>query len=284
MDGNDTARKIAFCGALVAGIAYFGVTILKDAFTRPSKSKLKRRNSDVTDSINHVEDNTKLSHASSQTDLTLPIGTREKFTAFRTVPPELWAPWARGIQERIRDLNLRMVNSAGFMYNKNMPKNQLSLIKSTLSLQNSPRHSPRARSPDSSSSVKSFNSYSTENLNDANTSHYNKTKSNSRIGLAKVMDMTVPSETEVMIHKRRLDKMFGNPNPNISQQESSSLTMLLLVKDEDILVKTLSVLANCAAFTINIVCIIIFFVIITSDMWLSTNNNNCHVKCNFNYH
>jgi hypothetical protein len=54
------------------------------------------------------------------------------------------------------------------------------------------------------------------------------------------------------MYKRTLDKLYGKSNPNLSQQEASVLTLLLLCRDEDLLIRTCSVIANCAAFTANI--------------------------------
>ncbi|CAG2123197.1 unnamed protein product, partial [Medioppia subpectinata] len=68
----------------------------------------------------------------------------------------------------------------------------------------------------------------------------------------RAIDLTLPTETEILMHKRILDKLFGKPTPNLSQQDSKSLTILLMSRDEDLIIKTLSVVANCCAFTVNI--------------------------------
>lgn len=201
----------------------------------------------------------------SQTDLTLPIGTRERFTAFHNLPPELWTPWAKSIQERIRDLNLRMVGDSrawteprlGLQGFRGTPH-----LMAPHSLQPSPRHGTRATSPSGfgrrSGSITSI-SRSTENLSISTPppgmisreSGMSCTSSRSTIGLNRVIRL--PSETEINMYKFTLDKLYGKSNPNLSQQETSVLTMLLLSKDEDLLVRTLSVISNCAAFSINIV-------------------------------
>ncbi|CAG2176584.1 unnamed protein product, partial [Oppiella nova] len=75
---------------------------------------------------------------------------------------------------------------------------------------------------------------------------------NSCVGLKRAIDMALPSETEILIHKRILDKLFGKSTPNLSQQDAKSLTVLLMSRDEDLMIKTLSVIANCCAFSVNI--------------------------------
>jgi hypothetical protein len=265
MDSNETARKIALCGALMAGIAYFGLTILRDAFNTNNsdkKVKNKRRNSDSNHlTINKLNDfNSRISHASSQTDLTLPIGTRDRTSAFRNIPPELWSPWAKSIQERIRELNFRLVNTNHFSFKS---KNRLPFN----SLQNTPKHSSGLQSPDflstqSSSGDISSISRSEENLSRTPNHVSNRlVSSRSSIGIKRTINLSIPSETEILMHTRILNKLFGKSNPNISQQESQSLTILLLSRDEDLIVKTLSVIANCAAFSVNIVCIEKFVII-----------------------
>ena len=126
MNSDETGRKIALAGALLAGFAYFGVSILRDIFhankknTDSAKSGRKRRVSENQTTMCSVKEEVDarhcLSHASSQTDLTLPIGVRHRSSAFRNVPPELWTPWAKTIEERIRELNIRLVNTTNFQY------------------------------------------------------------------------------------------------------------------------------------------------------------------------
>ena len=105
---------------------YFGVSILRDIFhnnknnTDSAKSGRKWRVSENQTTMCSVKKEVDarhcLSRASSQTDLTLPIGVRHRSSAFRNVPPELWTPWAKTIEERIRELNIRLVNTTNFQY------------------------------------------------------------------------------------------------------------------------------------------------------------------------
>jgi len=254
MDSNETARKIALCGALMAGMAYFGITILRDVFKPNVKNKRRNSDSNNTKIERFKNFGPKISHASSQTDLTLPIGTRDMNSAFKNIPPELWNPWAKTIQERIRELNIRLVNTNHFSFNN---KNRLPFN----SLQNTPKHSSVPQSPDflsvqSSSRDLYSMSRSVENLSQSPTRVSSGLRSSrSAIGVKRTIHLSHPSETEITMHSRNLDKLFGKSNPNISQQEAKSLTILLMSRDEDLIVKTLSVIANCAAFTVNIVCI-----------------------------
>lgn len=206
-----------------------------------------------------------LSHASSQTDLTLPIGVRHRSSAFRNVPPELWTPWAKTIEERIRELNIRLVNTTNFQfrnYGKNLkPKN-------SYSLGNTPkRYSPALLSPEPPYSLHSspLNSddrrfRSVEHLDQSvrthspNTMSVNSPQSSlSAIGIKRAIDLSIPSETEIALHKKTLDRLYAKSTPNLSQQDSQSLTILLMSRDEDLIIKTLSIIANCCAFSVNIV-------------------------------
>ena len=281
MNSDETGRKIALAGALLAGFAYFGVSILRDIFhankknTDSAKSGRKRRvseNQTTMCSVNEeVDARHCLSHASSQTDLTLPIGVRHRSSAFRNVPPELWTPWAKTIEERIRELNIRLVNTTNFQY-RNYGKHLKP--KNCYSLGNTPkRYSPALLSPEPYSP---FGHHSTLIDSDdrryrsvEHLDHSSGTKSPigsrnspqsslSAIGIKRAVDLSIPSETEIAIHKRTLDRLFGKSNPNLSQQDSQSLTILLMSRDEDLMIKTLSVIANCCAFSVNIVSLDLF--------------------------
>lgn len=265
MDSNETARKIALAGALMAGIAYFGISMLRDVFSTSNKNNNnnnqtkshKRRKSDSIDyrKTKNNDLSINLSHASSQTDLTLPIGLRHKTSAFRNIPPELWSPWAKSIEERIRELNIRLVNTTNFQFKSGF--NYLSPnLKSSYSLGNTPKHSSGIQSPEPLSlislSAESLNKNSATDLSTNNILLSNQ----SLIGVKRTLNLSIPSETEIQMHKRILEKLFGKNTPNLSQQDSQSLTVLLMSRDEDLIIKTLSVIANCCAFSVNIVSIV----------------------------
>ena len=259
MNSDETGRKIALAGALLAGITYFGFSILRDVFSSKNNNNDKkcrqRHKSDSNDNrvaTNDIGFNTSLSHASSQTDLTLPVGFRNRRSAYRNIPPELWSPWAKTIEERIRELNIRLVNTTNFQF-KNYGQ-FLKPHKSSYSLGNTPKRcSPGPQSPEPSMSISRDRIFrSVENL-DQNCSQNSLNSSHSTIGIKRAINLCIPSETEILMHKRILDKLFGKSNPNLSQQDSHSLTVLLMSRDEDLIIKTLSVIANCCAFSVNIV-------------------------------
>ncbi|XP_054156349.1 uncharacterized protein LOC128954775 [Oppia nitens] len=269
---NETGRKIALAGALMAGIAYFGISILRDVFSSGGgnsnrvdnnhhKKSRKRRKSDVTDS-RHTADNAltvtscfghSLSNASSQTDLTLPIGQRERTAAFRNIPPELWSPWAKSIEERIRELNIRLVNTTNFQFRRSFGgSNHLTPNRQYRSCGNTPkRNLSGSASPDPSlgtlneSTDRLYRSVS-DNLDVVVTDR------NTNIGIKRAVNISVPSDTEIQMNKKKLDKLFGKSQPNLSQQDAKGLTILLMSRDEDLIIKTLSVIANCCAFSVNI--------------------------------
>lgn len=285
----------------------------------PSLLRTNRSDSLPTEeTINKLNDSRiKLASAGSQTDLTLPIGKREKVSALHNLPPEIWTPWVRTVGERIRQLNANLVSNGiirgsafpGYSDDhilgrhpraiKVIPPSPLELSieygqqlirSSPSSTSSSPHHlakSPRSRSnlsssnlsnrrPDSRSTISSggrsvgytrYLSQSQETLLSDNSycsneetrryCQFNTTPNESTANTSIKKVLRVPSKTEIKMYERTLDKLLEQKTlPNLSQQEISVLTLLLLSSDEEILIKSCSVITSACSFSSNVDAII----------------------------
>lgn len=276
MNVDDSTKKIAFAAAVFAGVAYFSVSLIRDAFKSRTDyhhdfdDLRKRRTRSFSADLRTGKES-----ASSQTDLTLPIGTRAKTSALHSIPPELWTPWAKSIHDRIRDLNIRLVSQTTSAWNK--PQSAIQVMP--------PRPLTPSRGPGSrsghrdgyrrdhnllhpacnnndgsrSNSRRSYMSRSSENLNysesDDEMMHslddVRGVSPNSMIGIRKHV-LAIPTMTEIKMYQTTLDRLASKTNSNLSQQEVSVLSMLLLAHDEEVLIKAASVIAAAAAFSINV--------------------------------
>lgn len=277
----------------------------------------------------------RLTSAGSQTDLTLPIGKREKVSALHNLPPEIWTPWVRTVGERIRQLNFNLVSNSvirgsglpGYgddhildrhpraikvippspldLQIEYTPSGQhssdgLAIRSSPSSASSSPYHVAKAarsrsnlsssnlshRRPDSRSTISSGgdrsvgytrylsqsqetllsdNSYNSIAYSIGNSPSFNTVElcnnasaspsSAANTSIKKVL--RVPSKTEIKMYEKTLDKLLEQKTlPNLSQQEVSVLTLLLLSSDEEILIKSSSVITSACSFSSNIDAII----------------------------
>ena len=211
--------------------------------------------------------------ASSQTDLTLPIGTRAKTSALHGLPPELWTPWAKSIHERIRELNARLLSQSNSTWNK--PRSAIQVMPPRPVTPNrSPDRNSRPVSPRDSRLLHPPSNYSDYSRSNSRRSCLSKSSENllymesddeimnsledgrlmspnSMIGIKNHV-RPVPNVTEIKMYEKTLDRLASKPNCNLSQQEVSILSMLLLAHDEEVLIRTSSVIAAAAAFSINV--------------------------------
>lgn len=284
MNVDDSTKRIAFAAAVFAGVAYFSVSLIRDAFKSRSDyhhdefNDVRRKRTRSFTDLRHGKES-----ASSQTDLTLPIGTRAKTSALHSIPPELWTPWAKSIHDRIRDLNVRLVSqtpaASPSAWNKHpnaiqvMPPRPLTPSRPSsgsnrsTGLSDDRRLEPHLLSVASragagsrnSSSQQSYMSRSSDNLmfTDSDDELMQSAEdvrcisSNSLTGIRKHV-LAIPNMTEIKMYEKTLDKLSKKTNNNLSQQEVSVLSMLLLAHDEDVLCRTASVIAAATAFSINV--------------------------------
>ncbi|XP_067130812.1 armadillo repeat-containing protein 10-like [Centruroides vittatus] len=235
--GERSTKRVALCSALAAGFAYVGYSIMKNAFCRRPKSKgnqyaLEKR-------INQA----------IQTDF--PLYTAETLALL----PELYASH-KSVKERVKILNVYAQQHGNFPF---APPNF-----KTRSLQNTPWSSPRILGTTNS---RKFISYSAENVstisppgspqkNNKDKLSPNKdevTKDNNEEEIEASSDndsnLSIKEESETIV-LRRLDNLFNRARV-VTPYEAKSLVSLLNKKDDDIIVRTLSTISNCSAFTIN---------------------------------
>ncbi|XP_053209288.1 uncharacterized protein LOC128397626 [Panonychus citri] len=240
MDLHDNAKKVVVCSALFAGFAYFSLSVLRNVFS-PSKDQ-----SSSTNNNNNNNKNGRKSSQCVQTEVSVPIKEDKRWYK---LPPEMWGPWAKTIQDRIKELNLQSTAN-NVIFRSPGRIQSITTNGTSLSSHNTPRNSPRCRSPNNLSKENSL-SRSVDNLSKDNNNHLHQGDH-----LIDGPIIKPPSEIEMINYKKILDKLFGQKNPNLSQQEASVLGMLLMCDDDEVLVKTLTVIADCAVFTpnINVIC------------------------------
>ncbi|KAK8769039.1 hypothetical protein V5799_014498 [Amblyomma americanum] len=257
MASEDVAvKRVALCSAVFAGFAYVGYSILKSAFCfkgngRDDKGsrklvKLKKKKKHKGEQAEHD-----MSHRSSQTDLSVPP---EDYIT--NSPAELhFIP--KSVRNKVRELNLkaRMFDDQYF-----------ARIFKPRSLQNSPWGSPKALSPVADGSCNnSYLSRSAENVHTSPTSplkRKNSSRSSSRASqhwqcndlsanhiTEKSLYCAVVKETDELLQEV-LHGLYNKARV-MTLYEAKCLMTLLTSRNEDILVKTLTTMSNCAAFTIN---------------------------------
>ncbi|XP_015792996.1 uncharacterized protein LOC107369545 [Tetranychus urticae] len=233
MDLHDNAKKVVVCSALFAGFAYFSLSVLRNVFSNHKKTS-------------STDKNNRKASQSVQTEVTVPVKEDRRWCK---LSPEMWGPWAKTIQDRIKELNLKAAASGVVLRQGRVPS--ITANVSSLSSHNTPRHSPRTRSPTRLANQNNL-SQSVDNLS----KDVNYLPNGSVVDGNSIPTIIPPNETEMANYKKILDTLFGQKNPNLSQQEASVLGMLLMCDDDELLVKTLSVIADCAVFTpnINIIC------------------------------
>lgn len=230
--GERSTKRVALCSALAAGFAYVGYSIMKNAFCKRPKNKgsqyaLEKR-------INQA----------IQTDL--PLYSAETLALL----PELCAA-QKSVKERVKILNVYAQQHGNFPF---APPNF-----KTRSLQNTPWSSPRILGNTNS---RKFISYSAENVSTISPPEspqkVNKEKSSPQKDNDNDPEETANNDNDSKLIKeesetivlRRLDNLFNRARV-VTPFEAKSLVSILNKKDDDILVRTLSTISNCSAFTIN---------------------------------
>ncbi|XP_064473463.1 armadillo repeat-containing protein 10-like isoform X2 [Ornithodoros turicata] len=235
MASEDVAvKRVALCSAIFAGFAYVGYSILRSAFC----AKGNGRDDKERDTA----------HRSSQTDLSVPAD----YTT--TSPAELhFIP--KSVRNKVRELNLKA---------RMFDDHYFARIFKPRSLQNSPWGSPKALSPIGferdtylSRSAENINMTPTTPLKRRNSSrssraslHWGCNDLSAECNDDRVLNRAMLSrETDDLLH----DILHGlyNKARVMTVYEAKCLVTLLGSADEDTVVKTLTTISNCAAFTIN---------------------------------
>lgn len=188
-------------------------------------------------------------HRSSQTDLTVPAD----YTT--TSPAELhFIP--KSVREKVRELNLKA---------RLFDDQYFARIFRPRSLQNSPWGSPKALSPVADTSCNNHLSRSAENIHTVPRSPLRRKNSSNRSSRANLHwhcnDLSANHTEERALYRAMVNDteelqetvLHGlyNKARVMTLYEAKCLMTLLLSKNEDVLVKTLTTMSNCAAFTIN---------------------------------
>ncbi|XP_076331623.1 uncharacterized protein LOC143236866 [Tachypleus tridentatus] len=228
-------RKFALCSGIAAGIAYLGYSFIKSALCEVGWRSEQAKSPT-------------LKSESCQTDVSLPLTSQP-------VPLP-----GTSVRDRIRELNLRAreFKEAGFNFSvKNKAK----------SLQNTPWSSPRIQSPADGKQAMSRSVESLSSSVDGN-SPYHQRKSMPKTGIAREFSSGFPQDNEETL----LVEQDGSCNPLLREPEkvllkqleslyskarimtpyeAKSLVTLLYSDDDEVLVKVLTTISNCAAFTVN---------------------------------
>lgn len=260
MASEDVAvKRVALCSAVFAGFAYVGYSILKSAFCfkgngRDDKArklvKLKKKKKHKAE-----QQERDMSHRSSQTDLSVPP---EDYIT--NSPAELhFIP--KSVRDKVRELNLkaRMFDDQYF-----------ARIFKPRSLQSSPWGSPKALSPVADSSANNcYLSRSAENVHIVPTSPLRRKHSGGKSSRhpsrasqhwqcndlsanhvkEKSLYCAVVKDTDELLQEV-LHGLYNKARV-MTLYEAKCLATLLMSGNEDVLVKTLTTMSNCAAFTIN---------------------------------
>ncbi|CAN7983849.1 unnamed protein product [Ixodes pacificus] len=254
-------KRVALCSAVFAGFAYVGYSILRSAFCTkgcgrddkglcvillPSTRKLvklkkkKKHKGEVPERDQN--------HRSSQTDLTVPAD-------YTTSSPAELHFIPKSVRDKVRELNLKA---------RMFDEQYFARIFRPRSLQNSPWGSPKALSPVADSSSNNHISRSAENIYMMPGSPL-KRKNSGRSSRASLHwhcnDLSANHAEERSLYRamvkesdERLQEVLHglyNKARVMTLYEAKCLVTLLGTGNEDVLVKTLTTMSNCAAFTIN---------------------------------
>lgn len=265
MASEDVAvKRVALCSAVFAGFAYVGYSILKTAFCfkgngRDDKGSRKLVKLKKKRKLKGEQPERDMSHRSSQTDLSVP--PEEYIT---NSPAELhFIP--KSVRAKVRELNLkaRMFDDQYF-----------ARIFKPRSLQNSPWGSPKALSPVADgSSNNCYLSRSAENVHLGPPSPLKRRNSGRSARSSphasqhwQCNDLSANDLSANHIREKSLYRAVVKDTDELLQEvlhglynkarvmtlyEAKCLATLLMSGNEDVLVKTLTTMSNCAAFTIN---------------------------------
>lgn len=253
MASEDAAvKRVALCSAIFAGFAYVGYSILRSAFCAKGsgrddkgtrkvvKSKKKKKHKGLP------EHDT--AHRSSQTDLSVPAD-------YTTTPPAELHFVSKSVRDKVRELNLkaRMFDDQYF-----------ARIFKPRSLQCSPWGSPKALSP-VGNGRDGYLSRSAENLDLIPTTPIKRSNSTKSRRASRRRGCDDPHASDggeerlpYCAAERQTDDLLQdilsglyNKARVMTAYEAKCLVTLLGSTDEDLLVRTLTTISNCAAFTIN---------------------------------
>lgn len=282
-----TVNKLAICGAIFAGVAYVGYSVVKQAFgktfAKPSKKKedygalldyesqrrgriYLRRLSGSGISAMATEILLKNQESNGSNDCDLDGAAR---LIFRPL----------SVQERIRELNLRARQfsetvMAVQLHDGYQKPDTRSGYGHAISLQPTPTHTPRPRSPIDFTHLGSSKCSSTENLNwitspeNSVSNGYGSLRRRwSRRSSKKLktpdfmsrehLEDCVGKEAEKLLDereqelRRRLQGFENGTTKVLTPYEAKSLVALLHSKDCDTLERVLVTMSNSAAFTVN---------------------------------
>ncbi|CAN7989247.1 unnamed protein product [Ixodes hexagonus] len=246
-------KRVALCSAVFAGFAYVGYSILRTAFCtkgcgRDDKGarklvKLKKKKKHKGE-VPERDQN----HRSSQTDLTVPMD-------YTTSSPAELHFIPKSVRDKVRELNLKA---------RMFDEQYFARIFRPRSLQNSPWGSPKALSPVADSSSNNHISRSVENIHSVPGSPLKRRNSgrSSRASLhwhcndlsanhteERSLYRAMVKETDERLHEV-LHGLYNKARV-MTLYEAKCLVTLLATGNDDVLVKTLTTMSNCAAFTIN---------------------------------
>lgn len=246
--GDKTVSRVALCSAIFAGFAYVGYSVVRNAICR--RGRELRSEDDDDDGPCSFHTIRRLSVA-SQTDFLL--GNLDISNGGLVRP--------LSVRERIRELNLQARHFGG----EEGIIMRFSPFYKPRSLQCSPWSSPRILSP---VDINQFISRSAENLTSLSppsspilrrkSTSKRRSPSRPRSSNAAQDGATTHQVTEVHILlkdseetlRKRLDGLY-NKGRVITPYEAQSLVALLYTRDEGLLLRTLTTITNCAAFSVN---------------------------------
>ncbi|KAG1683395.1 Armadillo repeat-containing protein 10 [Nymphon striatum] len=240
VDGDGFVKRIALCSAIAAGFGYVGYSVMKSAFCGIQKESEEE---DVVD-YKHF-----LNSRGSQTEI-----CKQKTVGVQLGPEDICVITPlKSVQERVRELNLQ---------SKSFPTTALlngqrtigNAILKSRSTQNTPWSSPRIVSPGVRSSL------SVDNLNNdfqyppspklrRHSTRRRNVSGEGRGCHQSSYSSILPIESEEALLKK-LNGLFCRSRV-ITPNEARSLIILLYSKNEEVLIKTVNTISNCAAFTVN---------------------------------
>ncbi|GAB6029148.1 hypothetical protein CHUAL_004925 [Chamberlinius hualienensis] len=267
--GDKTVNKVALCSAIFAGFAYVGYSVVRNAICRRG---LRSSDDDGTNPRTYlhvvVGNSTATYSLGPQTDESRSIfdgGIRRFSVASQTdfllgnldiSNGGIFRPLS--VQERIRQLNFqaRHLGDQGLIM-------KFSPFYKPRSLQCSPWNSPRILSP---VDINQFISRSAENLTSVSTPpsppgfrrKSSTRRSTSRPASANHNQEETTQVTEVHILlkdseetlKKRLEGLY-NKGRVVTPYEAQSLVTLLYTRDDELLLRAITTITNCAAFSVN---------------------------------